>query len=131
MTMEIKRTSVLITSSYTHADVIRRAMLDIETIYADGGIVDNVFFYAAGVDQTNQWLEPDALAIAKAWEQLGQSYQFPLLVCVTAAERRGIYDAEIASQNKVPVSNMSNIFHAVGMGEFFARLHDADRLVQY
>lgn len=131
MTMKNIRTSILITSSYTHADAIRRAMLDIEAIYADGGIVDNVFFYAAGVDQTNQWLEPDALAIARAWAQLSQSYQFPLLVCVTAAERRGIYDTEIANQKQLPVSNMSSLFSAVGMGEFFARLHDADRLVQY
>ena len=61
------------------------------------------FFYGNGVEVANRLLCPaqDALNLSQLWQQLAAEYHFELAVCVAAALRRGISDADNAKRHQL------------------------------
>lgn len=91
-----------------------------------------VFFHQAGVTHSNGFNrpladEPDHFHYWQALQQAG----IPLLVCATAASRRGIRAAEVASAEQPAVAgNLHPAFQLSGLTEFAALAATATRVVQ-
>ena len=69
--------------------------------------------------------------LTKAWQSLATEHTIPLLVCVGAASKRGIVDADQAEQAGLTQHNLFEPFKQVGLGEFFTLLHNSSKLVQF
>jgi tRNA 2-thiouridine synthesizing protein D len=87
-----------------------------------GHQITQVFFYQTGVHNASQLLTPnnDELDIHEKWCELNALHSVSLNVCVTAASRRGVVDAQLAV---IPESaNLVYPFRQVGLTAFFEAL---------
>lgn len=91
-----------------------------------------VFFYGAGVTHANKFLLPQAgePIMGQLWSTLA-SKKIPLLVCATAANRRGIIDVTEAKQNQFAESSLHPRFTPSGLTEFAVLSQKVTRVVQF
>lgn len=125
--------SILLTSPPYHGDAARRVASFIDGVLENGDTVDNVFFYGEGVHHCNHFAVPsgDEFYPYEYWVQLSASQHTALLVCITAAVKRGIVSVDEAKENGVDGANLVAPFQQAGLGEFFSALHNCNRLVQF
>lgn len=103
-----------------------RAALD------DKHIIDAIFFYGAGVTHANIFQVPQAGEpfVYDCWKKLADN-AIPLLVCASAASRRGIIDHQEAQQYQQLQGSLSPTFTLSGLTEFAALSKQATRVVQF
>lgn len=125
--------SVLITTSPFHGDSAIRALAFIEGAIANGDTINNIFFYGDGVYHTNNLMlqTGDSHFAHGDWKHLATNHDIQLLVCITAAVKRGIVSQQEAHENGIGFANLHAPFEQAGLGEFFTALHECKRLVQF
>lgn len=124
--------SVLITSSPEAQNQSLNALRYCREMLNQGLSINQIFFYQAGVNHANGLIVGNSgLNIRRKWEELAQQFALPLLVCVGAASKRGIIDEDGAKQYGLTNYSLYPPFEQVGLGEFFTKLHDSDKLVQF
>lgn len=98
-----------------------------------GHTIDNVFFYQSGIYNANRFIHPanDEKNLYQQWCELQQNCGVTLLVCITAATKRGITSEQESQANDIDGFNLTAPFEQAGLGEFFTRLHDCEKLVQF
>jgi len=100
---------------------------------AQGHCIDQVFFYRDAVSQASRLAVPldDEFNCIDEWVSFSERHQVPLVVCVSAAERRGVLNAEQAHEFSKDADNLHPCFQVEGLGV----LHDAslssDRTVTF
>lgn len=92
----------------------------------------SLFFYGAGVTHANKFNIPQAgePSSQALWENLSKQ-QVELLVCATAAGRRGIMDEKEAEQHAFKEGTLNPIFTLSGLTDLAAMTSRADRVVQF
>lgn len=120
--MNNKTIACLVTSSPRDRDSAQQALAAVQSMLADKITIDHIFFYGDGVETANTKLSTNSneQSPTHAWQTIAADNDIPLIVCVTAAEKRNIFADD----------NLALAFEAHGMGEFFSRLHDVEQLVQ-
>lgn len=120
----MKKLAVVVTTPpYSNLSVT--ALDYVETALESGVELIGVFFYQDGVIHANQQAQiaSDEFQCIKQWQSLHQTFQLPLHLCVTAAEKRGLSDEN--------PNNINPIFTVSGLGELVELVNKADRLVQF
>ncbi|MGL6019447.1 MAG: sulfurtransferase complex subunit TusD [Gibbsiella quercinecans] len=104
-----------------------------QALLAKGHRLGSVFFYREGVLNANQLTSPasDEFDLVRAWQQLAQQHGIALNVCVAAALRRGVADAEEAARQDLPACNMQPGFTLSGLGALAEAALSCDRMVQF
>ena len=117
---------------YTHqasdsAYLFTRAALE------KGHEIYRVFFYHDGVNNGTRYTTPpqDERHIANRWTELGEKYKLDLVVCVAAAQRRGIVDADEAKRNGKDGDNLAPGFRISGLGQLVEAGIQCERLVTF
>ncbi len=117
---------------YTHqaADTayhFTRAVLDA------GHEIFRIFFYHDGVHNGTRLTTPpqDDRHIVDRWSELAHDRDIDLVVCVAAAQRRGILDKEEAKRNGKDGDNIAPGFRISGLGQLIEAGIEADRLVVF
>lgn len=125
--------SILVTSSPYEGQHAQRAVSFIKSAIAQGHTVDNVFFYGQGVHHANGFMVEvgDEFYPLKAWQALKHDHDVTLLLCITAAVKRGIVGDKEAASAGVSDTNVADGFEQAGLGEFFTALHNCDKVVQF
>jgi tRNA 2-thiouridine synthesizing protein D len=100
---------------------------------AKGHEVVRVFFYNDGVNNGTRLTIPpqDDRNLQKAWSQLAEEHKLDLVVCVAAAQRRGILDESEAKRNGKDANNIAPGFRISGLGQLVEAGIMADRLVVF
>jgi tRNA 2-thiouridine synthesizing protein D len=95
--------------------------------------IHGIFFYQAGVHNSNafQTGHSDELNLHQKWLALAKTHSIPLLVCVTAANRRGIINQQDALDLDIQHFNLTPPFTEVGLGELVELLNTSDRVLQF
>lgn len=98
-----------------------------------GHEVMRVFFYHDGVNNGTRMTTPpqDDRHIVNRWSELAQSHDLDLVVCVAAAQRRGIVDADEAKRNSKDGDNIAPGFRISGLGQLIEMGIEADRLMVF
>lgn len=98
-----------------------------------GHLVNGVFFYQAGALNGNAFQAglSDDLHLYRKWDELAVAFKVPLAVCVTAANRRGVINADDAAEQDASFYNLKAPFVEVGLGEFVELSQQADRVIQF
>ncbi|MDG0803003.1 sulfurtransferase complex subunit TusD [Pectobacterium polaris] len=104
-----------------------------QALLAEGHKLKSVFFYREGVLNANQLTSPanDEFDLVRAWQQLGAAHQVALNVCVAAALRRGVTDAQQATQLNLAGANLQLGFVLSGLGELAQSVLTCDRVIQF
>ena len=100
---------------------------------ASGHEIFRVFFYNDGVNNGTQYGVPpqDDRNITQLWSQLAEEHSLDLVVCVAAAQRRGILDEAEAKRHGKIGHNIAPGFRISGLGQLIEAGIQADRLVTF
>lgn len=117
--------------SAAHAPSSRRALLFTQAALAGGHEIVRLFFYQDGVySAANSVVTPqDEQDIAQQWRALVSEHQLDGVVCIAAALRRGVLNAEEAARYQRTAVNLDAPWALSGLGQLHDAIQDADRLI--
>jgi len=98
-----------------------------------GHEIYRVFFYHDGVNNATRLTTPpqDDRNIVNRWSELAAKHNLDLVVCVAAAQRRGIADADEAKRNGKDADNLAPGFRISGLGQLIEAGIQSERLVVF
>ncbi|EIC21198.1 sulfurtransferase complex subunit TusD [Thiorhodovibrio frisius] len=98
-----------------------------------GHEVFRVFFYHDGVDNASRLTTPpqDDRNVVERWAALAEQHDLDMVVCVAAAQRRGMVDEGEAKRNGKDATNIHPRFRISGLGQLVEAAIQAERLVVF
>jgi len=98
-----------------------------------GHEIMRVFFYHDGVNNGTRYAVPpqDDRNITQLWSTLAKQHDLDLVVCVAAAQRRGVLDADEAKRHGKSGDNIAEGFRISGLGQLVEAGIQAERLVVF
>ena len=98
-----------------------------------GHEIVRVFFYHDGVYNGTRLSVPpqDDRNVSERWSALGQEHSLELILCVAAAQRRGLLDEDEAKRAGKDSNNIAPGFEISGLGQLIDAGIQADRLVVF
>ena len=109
------------------------ALQFVRAAVAQGHEIFRVFFYHDGVNNSTRYTVPpqDDRNIVDGWSQLAADHNIDLVVCIAAAQRRGILDENEAKRQGKDGNNIAPGFRISGLGQLIEAGIQADRLVVF
>jgi tRNA 2-thiouridine synthesizing protein D len=98
-----------------------------------GHAVPRVFFYHDGVAVSNRLSVPpqDERHVQQNWTSLAQEAGIDLVVCVAAAQRRGVLNAKEAARLGKDAHTLAEGFRISGLGQMIEMAIQCDRVVMF
>lgn len=98
-----------------------------------GHEIKRVFFYHDGVNNATMMGAPpqDDRNLQVLWSQLAEQHELDMIVCVAAAQRRGIMDENEAGRNGKEFANIAPNFQISGLGQLVEAAVNSDRLMVF
>ena len=98
-----------------------------------GHEIFRIFFYHDGVNNGTRLTSPpqDDRNIVNRWSELAEKHRLDLVLCVAAAQRRGIVDADEARRHGKDADNIAPGFRISGLGQLIEAGIQSDRLVTF
>ena len=117
---------------YTH-QASDSALQFVKAALSKGHQIFRVFFYHDGVNNGTRFTVPpqDDRNLQKQWSELALMHHLDLVVCIAAAQRRGILDANEAKRQGKDADNIAPGFRISGLGQLIEAGIEADRLVVF
>ena len=114
-----------------HAPSSRRALRFAQAALGGGHEIARLFFYQDGVHSAsgNVVSPQDELDLPGAWREFVQQHQLDAVVCIAAALRRGVLNAEEAQRYGRQAANLQAPWELSGLGQLHEAAQMADRLV--
>ncbi|WP_068830741.1 sulfurtransferase complex subunit TusD [Pseudomonas sp. BMS12] len=114
-----------------HAPASRRALRFAQAALAGGHEITRLFFYQDGVHSaaSNVVSPQDELDLPGEWRTFVQDHQLDAVVCIAAALRRGVLNAEEARRYNKPAANLDAPWELSGLGQLHEAAQIADRLI--
>jgi tRNA 2-thiouridine synthesizing protein D len=99
----------------------------------NGHEIFRVFFYHDGVNNGTMYGVPpqDDRNVQKLWSELAEKHELDLVVCVAAAQRRGIMDEDESKRHGKGAANIAPGFRISGLGQLIEAGIQADRLLVF
>jgi tRNA 2-thiouridine synthesizing protein D len=125
--------ALLIQGSPTASQAADTSLRFARAALAAGHGIRRVFFFHDGVHSANAFAAPPPgeNSIRADWTELAKRHGIELAVCVTAASRRGVADAEQSMREHLPGPNMHPDFTPVGLGQLVEAMLHCDRLITF
>ena len=117
---------------YTH-QASDSAYQFVKAALAKGHEIFRVFFYHDGVNNGTRLTTPpqDDRNVINRWSKLAEENKLDLVICVAAAQRRGIVDEGEAKRNGKDATNLAPGFRISGLGQLIEAGIQADRTVVF
>ena len=98
-----------------------------------GHEIFRVFFYHDGVNNGTRLSVPpaDDRLIQKSWSELAEKHGLDLVICIAAAQRRGLMDADEAKRQGLDANTSAPGFRISGLGQLVEGGIQSDRLVVF
>ena len=105
----------------------------IKAVLAQGHEVFRVFFYHEGIYHAFKHNTPpdDVLQLTLCWSKLTQQHQVDLVVCISAAQRRGLLSTDEAQRQGKQDDDLAVGFRIGGLGQWVEALLEADRVIVF
>ena len=105
----------------------------VKAALAKGHEVPRVFFYHDGVNVSTRLSVPpqDERNIQQNWTALAKDHGIDLVVCIAAAQRRGLLDENEAKRQGKDGDNIAEGFRISGLGQLIEMGIQTDRTVMF
>ena len=92
-----------------------------------------VFFYQEGIQHAFRYALPpdDELNINRLWSSLAQQHKIDLVVCISAAQRRGLLCRDEAIRQGASDDDLADGFRIAGLGQWLEATLMADRCLVF
>lgn len=99
----------------------------------NGHEIYRVFFYHDGVNNGTRYAVPpqDDRNIGQRWSDLATEHNLDMVICIAAAQRRGLLDENEAKRQGKDGDNIAPGFRISGLGQLVEAGIQADRLVTF
>ena len=99
----------------------------------NGHEIYRVFFYHDGVNNASRLGVPpqDDRNITNLWADLAEQHGLDLVVCIAAAQRRGMLDEDEAKRQGKDAHNIHPAFRISGLGQLIEAGIQSDRMVVF
>ncbi|GLZ86929.1 sulfurtransferase TusD [Metapseudomonas resinovorans] len=116
-----------------HSPSSRRALRFAEACLDGGHEIVRLFFYQEGVHSAsaNAVAPQDEPNLAAEWSAFVRKHKLDGVVCIAAALRRGVLNAEEAQRYERPAANLAEGWDLSGLGQLHEAAQMADRLVSF
>ena len=103
------------------------------TLLGAGHSLYRVFFYGDGIHNGSALAAPpqDEQDLLGQWQQLQQAHRLDLVVCIAAAQRRGLLSESEALRLEKPAANLAAGFELAGLGQLAEAAAISDRVVTF
>lgn len=120
--------AIQINSSPNHSNSGKTAYHFIQAAIAAGHQVFRVFFYQDGIYHAFRYATPpdDEFNLSQKWTELAREYQIDLVVCISAAQRRGLLHADEARRQGKLDNDLAEGFRISGLGQLVEATLEAD-----
>jgi len=127
------RYAIQINTSPYQSNIGYSAYQFIKATLAQGHEVFRVFFYHEGIYHAFKHNTPpdDELQLTRLWGELAQQHALDLLVCISAAQRRGLLYADEAERQGKQDDDLETGFRIGGLGQWIEALVEADRVIVF
>lgn len=100
----------------------------IKAALAHGHEIVRVFFYHEGVYHAFKQNTPpdDELNLTLNWSEMAAKHNIDLVVCISAAQRRGLLHSDEAKRRHKQDDDLATGFRIGGLGQWVEALIDAD-----
>lgn len=114
-----------------HLPASRRALRFAQAALADGHEIVRLFFYQEGVHSavSNVVSPQDEADLPSEWRDFVTANGLDAVVCIAAALRRGVLNAEEAQRYARPAANLQAPWELSGLGQLHEAAQQADRLI--
>jgi tRNA 2-thiouridine synthesizing protein D len=132
-TVLIMKFAIQVNSSPYHSNAGHTAYAFIKTALAQGHEIFRVFFYHEGVYHAFKYATPpdDELQFATQWSELARRYQIDLVVCISAAQKRGLLCSDEAERQGKQDNDLAEGFRISGLGQLVEATLKADRFILF
>lgn len=98
-----------------------------------GHRIPRVFFYKDGIYHALRYSTPpdDEIQLTRDWSRLAEQHQIDLVVCISAAQRRGLLCADEAKRQGKQDNDLSTGFRIAGLGQWLEATLQADRCIVF
>ncbi|WP_020397044.1 sulfurtransferase complex subunit TusD [Thiolinea disciformis] len=98
-----------------------------------GHEIFRVFFYHDGVNNGTRLAVPpkDDRMLQKEWSELAEKHGLDLVICIAAAQRRGLMDASEAKRQGLNADNIAAGFRISGLGQLIEGGIESDRTIVF
>ncbi len=102
-------------------------------VLAQGHEIFRIFFYHDGVNNGTRLSVPpaDDRLVQKEWSELSKEHDLDLVLCIAAAQRRGIMDEDEAKRQGLDANNIIEGFRISGLGQLIEGGIESDRTVVF
>ena len=92
-----------------------------------------VFFYKEGIYHAFKYASPpdDEWQMTRKWSELAAQFDIDLLVCISAAQRRGLLCADEAKRQGKQDDDLAPGFRIGGLGQLLEATLAADRFIEF
>ena len=125
--------AIQINASPYQSNAANTAYHFIEAALLAGHDVFRVFFYHEGAYQAFKYMLPpdDEINVSTRWRTLAKHYQIDLVVCISAAQRRGLLCADEAERQGKQDNDVAEGFRIAGLGQLVEATLLADRFLVF
>lgn len=125
--------TILVGAAPYQSQGVDSALQFARALLEQGHSLTRVFFYHDGVNTATRLASPpqDDRDLNAGWRELADAHGIDLVVCVAAAQRRGIVDASERERHGKDADNLAEGYRIAGLGQLLDAALDADRFVQF
>jgi len=102
-------------------------------LLAKGHEIFRVFFYHDGVNIGTRLATPpnDDRQLQQQWSLLAKEHNLDLVICIAAAQRRGIVDESESKRHGLDADNILDGFRVSGLGQLIEGSIQSDRTIVF
>lgn len=123
--------AVQVNCSPYHSNAGHTAYQFISAALQQGHEVSRVFFYHDGIYQAFKYSTPpdDEFQFTAQWSALAKCHHIDLVVCISAAQRRGLLCSDEAERQGKKDDDLAPGFRISGLGQLVDAMVQADRFI--
>jgi tRNA 2-thiouridine synthesizing protein D len=127
------RFAIQVNASPYHSNISYSAYQFIKAALAQGHEITRVFFYHEGIYHAFKHNTPpdDEIDLTACWGELARMHNVDLLVCISAAQRRGLLHTDEAKRRNKQDDDLAAGFRIGGLGQWVEALLEADRVLVF
>ena len=100
----------------------------IKAVLASGHQIFRIFFYQDGIYHAFRYTTPpdDEFNLTQKWSELASEHKIDLVVCISAAQRRGLLHLDEAKRQGKQDNDLAAGFRISGLGQLVEATLEAD-----